>query len=126
MDNNANPHFDRMKSFLESAPHDGWIFGVCATLARRTGWDLWAVRLIAVISALVFTLATALVYFVLSMLLQETRPGAQRKISRWARKLDAILERIWRGLKQFFAEKPRCHRDTDGRYETNGEFSRSK
>lgn len=118
METGANPQFDKVKRFLEGGPAQGWIFGVCATLARRTGWDLWAVRLVAAISALMFTVVTALAYFVMAMLLDETRPGAQRKLSRWARQLDSFVDLIWRGLKKFFADRPGRERD----YETNGQY----
>ncbi|MDJ0655731.1 MAG: PspC domain-containing protein [Xanthomonadales bacterium] len=110
---------DRFKRFLETSPENGWVFGVCATIAKRTGWELWAVRGIAAACLLLFTLASCLVYLALGMLMDETRPGTQRKLSRWARQADRVVDRIWSGLKQFFDNGTRAysHRH-DSRYET--------
>ena len=41
---------------------NGWVFGVCAGLADRFNLNLGAVRIIAVISLLLFFWLTALIY----------------------------------------------------------------
>lgn len=105
----SHPTFDdhchRIKRYLGTAPEDGWIFGVCAALARRMGWELWAVRLVAAIALLVFTLLTVLVYFGCAMLMDETRPAAQRKLSRWARNADRFVERAWDSLSRLLSDQ---------------------
>lgn len=50
---------------------NGWIFGVCAGLAERFNLNVGAVRLIAVISLLVFTWLTALIYICATVLIRE-------------------------------------------------------
>jgi phage shock protein PspC (stress-responsive transcriptional regulator) len=93
-----------VKRLLGEGSENGWIFGVCATIARRSGWELWAVRSVAAVLFLLFSLASVLAYFVLAMLFHETRPGAQRKLTRWARRADDGLEVLIRGLKGIVTE----------------------
>lgn len=50
---------------------NGWIFGVCAGLADRFNLNVGAVRLIAVVSLLVFTWLTALIYVCAIVLIRE-------------------------------------------------------
>ena len=50
---------------------NGWIFGVCAGIADRFNLRLSAVRLVAVISLLVFFWATALFYILATVLIRE-------------------------------------------------------
>jgi len=88
-------HFERVRSTLGSRPDEGWLFGVCAALARRLGWELWALRLVAVIALLSFTLLTALAYFTAAMLMEETRRPAQARMRRWAEQADRLVERVW-------------------------------
>lgn len=107
-----------LKRLLDDRPEQGWIFGVCATLARRTGWELWLVRLIGAFLLLSFTFYTALAYFCLAMGFHETRPGAQAKLMRWARHADKLLAVIARGLKNLFADHQRRRNDRHDDYTT--------
>jgi len=50
---------------------NGWIFGVCAGLADRFNLQVSAVRVIAVISLLVFFWFTAAVYVAATLLIRE-------------------------------------------------------
>ena len=50
---------------------NGWIFGVCAGLADRFNLQVSAVRVIAVISLLVFFWLTAAVYIAATLLIRE-------------------------------------------------------
>lgn len=43
-------------------------------------------------------------YWLLAMLMDETRADAQIKMRRWAGRIDSVVERIWSGLKKLFAE----------------------
>lgn len=104
----------RAREFLGGGDHRGWIFGVCANLARRTGWELWIIRAVAAVCLLTLTLATMAVYFVLGVLMDETRPRTQRKISQWARQADRLVDALWRGIKRFFDESPARRRAPAG------------
>ncbi len=46
----------------------GLLFGVCAGLADRCGWDLTVVRLVALLALVLATLPTALLYIVVGVL----------------------------------------------------------
>ena len=50
---------------------NGWIFGVCAGLADRFNFNVGTVRVIAVISLVLFFWATALIYIGATLLLKE-------------------------------------------------------
>ena len=50
---------------------NGWIFGVCAGLAERFNLQLGTVRLIAVISLLLFFWLTAAIYLAATFLIKE-------------------------------------------------------
>jgi phage shock protein C len=50
---------------------NGWIFGVCAGLADRFNLQVGAVRVLAVISLLVFFWLTAIVYIAATLLIRE-------------------------------------------------------
>jgi len=48
-----------------------WIFGVCAGIADRFNFNTGAVRVIAVISFMVFTWLTAAIYIAATLLIRE-------------------------------------------------------
>lgn len=50
---------------------NGWIFGVCAGLADRFNFQVGTVRVIAVISLLLFFWMTAAIYIGLTLLIRE-------------------------------------------------------
>ena len=50
---------------------NGWIFGVCAGIADRFNLNVGAVRLIALISLVLFTWLTALLYVGATLLIRE-------------------------------------------------------
>jgi phage shock protein PspC (stress-responsive transcriptional regulator) len=85
---------DRFKRMLGTAAERGWVFGVCPAVAQRTGFELWCVRLTAIICLLVFTLPTVAIYFAAAMVMPETRPGAQSKLKRWASRADALVDAL--------------------------------
>ena len=67
---------------------NGWIFGVCAGLADRFNLQVGAVRVLAVISLLVFFWLTAAVYIAATLLIRE-KPliysGARSEYEFWRR-----------------------------------------
>ena len=67
---------------------NGWIFGVCAGLAERFGFGVFAVRVIAVISLVLFFWVTAIIYVGATLLLKE-KPliysGDTREYEFWRR-----------------------------------------
>ncbi len=75
---------------------NGWIFGVCAGLADRFNLQVGAVRVLAVISLLVFFWLTAIVYIAATLLIRE-KPliysGTRSEYEFWRRE----HRRHWRG-----------------------------
>lgn len=55
----------------------GIIMGVCSGLAEFFDFEVWMVRVLAVVSLLFFTIATAVIYVLLGLLLRE-RPLSYR------------------------------------------------
>ena len=74
---------------------NGWIFGVCAGLADRFNLQVGAVRILAVISLLVFFWLTAIIYIAATLLIRE-RPliysGTRSEYEFWRRE----RRRHWR------------------------------
>lgn len=67
---------------------NGWIFGVCAGLADRFNLQVAAVRVLAVISLLVFFWHTAAVYIAATLLIREKPliyPGPRTEHEFWRR-----------------------------------------
>lgn len=50
-------------------PDDALLAGVCAELARRLGWNVWALRVLFLAALLVQTLPTAAVYIVAALVM---------------------------------------------------------
>lgn len=49
---------------------NGWIFGVCAGVAERFEFSTMTVRVLAVLSLILFTMPTALLYLAATLLLR--------------------------------------------------------
>jgi len=75
---------------------NGWILGVCAGLADRFNLRVGAVRVLAVISLLVFFWMTAAIYIAATLLIRE-KPlvfsGTHSEYEFWRRE----RRRYWRG-----------------------------
>lgn len=68
---------------------NGWIFGVCAGIAERFGFDTLVVRIVAVICLMLFFVPTALAYLAAFLLLRErplTYRGAHCERDFWRRR----------------------------------------
>jgi len=69
----------------------GWVFGVCAGIADRFNLNLGAVRIIAVISLLLFFWLTAAVYLAATVLIREkplVYSGRDTEFDFWRRRRD--------------------------------------
>lgn len=67
---------------------NGWIFGVCAGIADRFNLNVGTVRIIAVISLMLFFWLTAAIYFGLTLLIREkplVYSGARSEYEFWRR-----------------------------------------
>ena len=52
---------------------DALLAGVCADLAQRLGWNVWALRALCVLGLFIHALATGVAYIVLALLLPQWR-----------------------------------------------------
>ncbi|MBT8085550.1 MAG: PspC domain-containing protein [Woeseia sp.] len=65
--------YSSLRQGLYRDRENGWIFGVCAGVADRYGFDKTVVRVIAVLALILLTVPTALAYLAATMLIR-TRP----------------------------------------------------
>lgn len=93
----------RLEALLDAHPEAGWIFGVCAVIARRTEWQLAYVRGTSVLLLLFFPLVTGLTYLGLAFWFPETRARTQSRLMRWARRADELVAAIARGIRNAMA-----------------------
>lgn len=91
-------------------PDDALLAGVCAELARRLGWNVWAVRCLFVLGLCIEPLGTAVIYVVLALAMGLWLGGSDSKsappgglsspgLSERARRIDE-LERKFRDLER--------------------------
>ncbi len=97
---------DKAIALLESKPEQGWVFGVCPAFAKRSGWRLAWVRLTTIVLFLLVPVTAAFAYFIAAMLSDEVRPRAQARMSRWARKADAVLDQLKNAWSEDKKSKP--------------------
>jgi phage shock protein PspC (stress-responsive transcriptional regulator) len=67
-----NDFLDSVRDNLNGQPGQPMLFGVCRTLADKTGAEPWVVRGLALVLLAVFTGATAVAYILLGLFLDET------------------------------------------------------
>lgn len=79
--------------------------GVCADLAQRLGWNVWALRAVFVAGLLIQTLATGIVYVLLAILLPRFRSGRPRQ--------EALSAPELRGREARIVELERRFRDLE-------------
>jgi len=87
-------------------PDDALLAGVCAAIARRLGWNVWALRALAVLGLLIKAPATIVLYLLLALLLPllgGSKPGtaglAAPELSDRNRRIED-LERRFRDLEE--------------------------
>jgi phage shock protein PspC (stress-responsive transcriptional regulator) len=85
-------------------PDDALLAGLCAELARRLGWNVWALRVLFVVALLVQTLPTAAVYLLASLAMglmlagraPAAGPGglASERLSERGRRIEELEEKF--------------------------------
>jgi phage shock protein PspC (stress-responsive transcriptional regulator) len=73
---------------------DALLAGVCADLAQRLGWNVWAIRALFVIALLIKTIATAAVYVVLALIIPHFRADEETEPDLTSPELSSRNERI--------------------------------
>jgi phage shock protein PspC (stress-responsive transcriptional regulator) len=90
---------NEIRDSLNGRPGQPIVFGVCKTLAEKSGKEPWLFRLAAILLTLFFTLPAVAAYIVLGFALNETENRT--------RKFFSGLTVITRDLVQKFAESLR-------------------
>ena len=87
--------------------HDGALLaGVCAALAQRLGWSVWALRALFVLGLFIQAIGTGVVYILLAVLLpkfqHEQEPGPALKADELSARNQRIndLERRFREMER--------------------------
>jgi phage shock protein PspC (stress-responsive transcriptional regulator) len=85
---------------------DALLAGVCANLAQRLGWNVWALRALFVLGLFIHALGTAVVYLILALVLPRTGaaeppgPGLSSPELKERERRIAHLERRFRDLEK--------------------------
>lgn len=87
---------------LNGTPGQPMVFGVCRTLAQRSGHEPWMFRLAAIVLALFWTIPTLGIYIFLGMALPETKvrtfgvfKGLFIALQEWVEKTLACLQDLF-------------------------------
>lgn len=64
--------FDSIKRNLNGEPGQPMVLGVCRTLARRFGQEVWLIRLAAIVLGVFYSFITLVAYILLGLFMEET------------------------------------------------------
>jgi phage shock protein PspC (stress-responsive transcriptional regulator) len=67
-----NDFLDSVRDNLNGRPGQPMLFGVCRTLAEKSGLEAWLVRVAAILLVLFFTGPTVVAYILLGLFMDET------------------------------------------------------
>lgn len=67
-----NDFLDSVRDNLNGRPGQPMLFGVCRTLAEKSGMETWLVRVAAILLVLFFTFPTVVAYALLGLFMDET------------------------------------------------------
>ncbi len=100
----ANGILQEIKEALNGRPGQPIVLGVCRTLARRWGHEVWKVRLAVLIAGLIWSLPVLAAYIVAGFAMKETEHRTRGFFSglavlarEWAGKLFDALGRVFDG-----------------------------
>ncbi len=93
--------FDDLRAFknrLGGNEDEAWVFGVCASIARKTKWETWRVRLVCLLALIVFTSYTLIAYIILGFVMEDTRSLSLRRTKALFNKLEKLSKSLWRSI----------------------------
>lgn len=93
--------FENIKHNLNGRPGQPIVLGVCKTLARRCGQEVWVFRAAAIVLGVFFTFATLAAYVLLGLFLPETEErtkGVFRGLGIWLQELVDRLAALGREI----------------------------
>jgi phage shock protein PspC (stress-responsive transcriptional regulator) len=82
-----------------------WIWGVCAAIAAKFGWQTWIVRVAAVVSLILFTKISLLAYLVLGLVLPECRERTLHSIRQFVRLIEQLVQLATAKVSQWLGSR---------------------
>lgn len=99
---NSDELFNSIRENLNGRPGQPIVFGVCKTLATRSGREPWTFRLAFIVLAVFWTLPTIAIYIFLGMLLPETKVRTFGVFKGLYLALQELVEKLLNGLQDLF------------------------
>lgn len=97
-----NDFLDSVRDNLNGRPGQPMLFGVCSTLAAKTGVEPWLVRILALLFLLLFTGFTVVGYVLLGLFLDETAERTRGIFQGLFMVLRDAVDRLVEGIGDLF------------------------
>ena len=97
-----NDFLDSVRENLNGRPGQPMLFGVCRTLAEKTGLETWLVRVAAILLVLFFTFPTTVAYILLGLFMDETAERTRGIFQGLFLTLQEGVEKIVDGVSDVF------------------------
>jgi len=95
----ADNVINEIRESLNGRPGQPIVFGVCKTLAEKSGNEPWAFRLAALVLALFWTLPVVAAYIILGFALNETEERTRKFFSGLAIMIREIVQKFAASLR---------------------------
>ena len=107
----AESIFQEIKEALSGRPGQAIVLGVCQALGTRFNQEVWLVRLVTILLAIIWTLPIAAIYIVLGFLMPET----EIRTRGFFRGLGIVIHETTEKLLAFFGRLFTSRNETDHR-----------
>jgi phage shock protein PspC (stress-responsive transcriptional regulator) len=97
-----NDFLDSVRENLNGRPGQPMLFGVCRTLAEKSGLETWLVRVAAILLVLFFTGPTAVAYILLGLFMDETADRTRGIFQGLFLTLQEGVEKVVEGVSDVF------------------------
>lgn len=97
-----NDFLDSVRDNLNGRPGQPMLFGVCRTLADKTGVEPWLVRVLALVLLVLFTGFTVVAYVLLGLFMDETADRTRGIFQGLFMILREAVERLVDGIGDLF------------------------
>lgn len=97
-----NDFLDSVRENLNGRPGQPMLFGVCRTLAEKSGLETWLVRVAAILLVLFFTGPTTVAYILLGLFMDETADRTRGIFQGLFLTLQEGVEKVVEGVSDVF------------------------
>ncbi len=97
-----NDLFESIRENLNGRPGQPMVFGVCKSLAERSGQEPWLFRAAAIVLGVFFTFPTLVAYVLLGLFLDETSERTQGIFRGLFLTLREFVDKVFDGLGDLF------------------------